>query len=166
MKNQVNRSDDHEYEQEKRFSRSVILAILNFFGLVTFSILLATGMTINIIFIIILIIFESTDIYDMINSKLIIKDIKKNKMFVDYEEILSDNNKINQNVLSNTSSKTQELVSSIPEQKTIFNLNNIDKISYKDLKQILENIKREEKFDFDYSNIQDEKPMILSKKRK
>ncbi len=102
----------------------------------------------------------------MISSKLKIRDIEKNKMFIENEEILKDNTKINQNALVNVSKKTQELVASTPEEKPIFTLNSIDKISYKDLKQILENIKREQRFGFDYSESQEEKPMVLSRKRK
>ena len=159
MKNQVKDSSDYEYKQEKRFSSAWKWAIWSGIMLVFNSIILATGISalpvVNGICAGWFVFDSSLRIYSMVDSKRKLKDIRKN-----------DIDKINQNVLSNVSTKTQELVTSTPEQKPIFTLNSIDKIGYEDLKKILENIQREEEFGFDYSDSQDEKPMILSKKRK
>ena len=170
MKNQVKDSSDYEYKQEKRFSSAWKWAIWSGIMLVFNSIILATGISalpvVNGICAGWFVFDSSLRIYSMVDSKRKLKDIRKNRTFINNENTLSDNTKINQNVLSNVSTKTQELVTSTPEQKPIFTLNSIDKIGYEDLKKILENIQREEEFGFDYSDSQDEKPMILSKKRK
>ena len=166
MKNQVKDSSDYEYKQEKRFSSAWKWAIWSSLMLVFNSIILATGISALPVVNGICAFDSSLRIYSMVDSKRKLRDIKKNRTFINNENLLSDNTKINQNVLSNVSTKTQELVTSTPEQKPIFTLNSIDKIGYEDLKKILENIQREEEFGFDYSESQDEKPMILSKKRK
>ena len=58
------------------------------------------------------------------------------------------------------------MVSSTPIEKEIFNINTIDQVPYSELKQIMANIERDESFGFDYSEVQEEKPMVLTKRKK
>ena len=59
----------------------------------------------------------------------------------------------------------KELVASTPEDAQVFSLNTIDKIKYEELKTIIENIKRDEQFGFEYSSTEEEKPIVLTKKK-
>ena len=86
-------------------------------------------------------------------------------MFLNNEELLNRKVKSNQNILSNTNTKIKELVASTPEDAQVFSLNTIDKIKYEDLKTIIENIKRDEQFGFEYSSTEEEKPIVLTKKK-
>lgn len=169
MKKQVLSSSEFETKQKKRFSSAWKWAIWSGFMLAFNSIVLATG---NSIFPVAsgicagLFGFDITcRVYSMIDSKGKIKDIYKNKMFLNNEELLNEKVKSNQNILSNTNTKTKELVASTPEDVPVFSLNTMDKIKYQELKTILENIKRDEQFGFDYSSAQEEKPMVLTKKK-
>ena len=51
----------------------------------------------------------------MIDSKRKIKDINKNKMFLNNDGLLNEKDRSNQNILSNTDTKTRELVTSTPK---------------------------------------------------
>ncbi len=93
-------------------------------------------------------------------------DILKNKMFIDNEELLNKKVRLNSNILFNINEKTKKLISSTPEGEPVFSLNNMDKFKYSELKKILENIKRDEQFGFDYSSILEENPTQRTRKRK
>lgn len=167
MKKQILNSSKFEKKQEKRFSFAWKWGVFSSSMLIIFSIMLATGITVNPIATIIggswMIIDIASRIYAMIDSKRKIEDIHKNKMFLSNQESINQKIKSNQNILSNTNKKTKEIVSSASKNKPTFNLNVIDKIKYKELKKILENIKRDKQFGFDYSPAQEEKKMNLKK---
>ena len=169
MKEQVIDSDVFKSKQEKRFSVAWKWAIWSGAMLVFNAVVLATGSSslpiVNGIcagwFV-----FDTTyRVYSMIDSKKKIKDVNKNRMFLNNEELLNEKVKSNQNILSNTNTKTKELVASTPEDAQVFSLNTMDKIKYQELKTILENIKRDEQFGFEYSSTEEEKPMVLTKKK-
>lgn len=87
----------------------------------------------------------------MRQSKKKIKDIYKNRLFIANEKTLNENVKMNQNVLYHTSCRTKEVVSSmLLKGQPAFTFNTVDKMKYRDLKQILENIERAETFGFEY----------------
>lgn len=169
MKEQVLDSDVFKSKQEKRFSVAWKWAIWSSAMLVFNAVVLATGSSsLPIVsglcagwFV-----FDITyRVYSMIDSKKKIKDVNKNRMFLNNEELLNEKVKSNQNILSNTNTKTKEFVASTPEDAQVFSLNTMDKIKYQELKTILENIKRDEQFGFEYSSTKEEKPMVLTKKR-
>ena len=85
-------------------------------------------------------------------------------MFLNNEELLNVKVKSYQNILSNTNTKTKELVTSTPEDARVFSLNTIDKIKCSELNTILENIQRDEQFGFEYLSNKEEKPVVLTKK--
>lgn len=89
--------------------------------------------------------------YGMIDSYIKRSDYEKNRTFLDNKGLLNKRVRSNANILSNTTKRTQKLVSSTPEDKPVFDINNIDKISGKDISTILNNIKRDNNFAFDYS---------------
>lgn len=91
------------------------------------------------------------------------KDIKKVKKFLNSEENLNQNIRKNENMLYKVSNKTKGIVDSTPVEQPVFTINTIEKMKYEDLKQILENIKRENEFVFDYPN--DVNTSSLTRKR-
>lgn len=168
MKTQVLQSDEFMSKQEKRFSKSRKLAI---WGVPMLALnVIASASDISAVSIVSgmwasWFVFDiGYRIYSMIDSKRNIKDINKNKMLLNNEERLNEKVKENHNVLAHTDEKTKKMVHSTPVDQPVFTLNSIDKIKYEELKQILENIDREEEFGFDCSSESDEKSLVLKKK--
>lgn len=108
----------------------------------------------NVLASVLSVLFIPLEVYIIIDSKEKIKDINKNRMFLSNEKLLNEKVKLNQNILSNMNTKTKEL-----------SLNDMDKIKYKELKAILDNIKRDEEFRFEHSSIQKEDAKVLTKKK-
>ena len=172
MKIQVLQSEQFMIKQEKRFSKSwkwaiwdVSILALNVFSVITFAsrynVLLTKGGGMCVSWFVFDIAYR---INSMIDSKKNIKDINKNRMLLNNEERQNEKVKENYNILAHTDKKTKEIVHSIPVDQPVFTLNSIDKIKYEELKQILKNIDREEKFGFDYSSESNEKSLVLKKK--
>lgn len=84
------------------------------------------------------------------STKEVLEDFRKNKLYLDKEEEINGKIKSNQNMLSNVSNKTKKIVEKATEDRPVLDINKMDKVSLQDLKQILENFKRDEEFDFDY----------------
>lgn len=86
-------------------------------------------------------------------------------MLLDNQEKLNEMIKENQNILTNSNEKIKEMVKSTHEDKPVFNLNSVEKLKLKGLKEILENIQREEEFKSNYSsdNESNDEPLTLSK---
>ena len=84
------------------------------------------------------------------DTKEILDDYRKNKLYLENEEKINNQVKDNKKVLSNVSVETKNMVDNNQENKKVFDINKMDKVSLKDLKQILENIKHNKEFDFDY----------------
>ena len=97
-----------------------------------------------------------------IENKSIINDYKKNKLYLEREEEINSKVKNNKNILSNVSVNTKNMVYKAKEDDKVFDINKLDKVSLKDLKQILENIKRDEEFAFNY---EESKPKKLTRKK-
>lgn len=89
-----------------------------------------------------------------IKNNLVLQDLKRNKEFLEMQDKLNGNIRKKQNVLSNVSNKTKNTVKDFPEDKQIFNINSFNYVPYKDLEQIIENIDRNEKFGFNYTEEQ------------
>lgn len=97
----------------------------------------------------------------LLKDELIKNDIKKNKYFLENEKNLNDNVKKNQNMLFNTRKVTKDVVLASKEDDPALTINTVDKIPFSDLKQIINNIERENMFDFCYSEeIKEEKSKV------
>ena len=107
-------------------------------------------------------ILSSISAFFAIENKLIINDYKKNKLYLEREEEINNQVKNNKNILSNVSVNTKNIVYKAKEDDKVFNINKMDKVSLKDLKQILENIQRDEEFAFNY---EESKPKKLTRKK-
>ena len=100
----------------------------------------------------------STDIYRIIDSIANKKDIEKHMFFIRElkEKLEKKRFKLNQelkpSLVANTSKNTQELAKSSPVDSPILNINSVDKVKYKELRQILQNIKMIEAFNINYPN--------------
>ena len=90
---------------------------------------------------------------NIIDSSLKIEDVRKSILFLKNKELLNDKVNSNENVLINTKLKESD----IKDEFSHVTINTIRKAQYKELKQILENIKRNEHFKFDYDNDTDHK---------
>lgn len=90
----------------------------------------------------------------------ILNDYKKNKKFTEIEGVLNAKVRKNENMLVNTSSKTKRIVNSVPEDKPVFNINSFNYVPSRDLEQIMDNIRRDDYFKYNYDEgitVQEEK---------
>jgi len=170
MKNQILFSEEFEKKQQKRFSSSLKWSLWDVAMISLIAVIMSNGIAnyspvINVIIMCFYTIDIFFRIYSMIDSNVKYKDIQKNKMFLKNEELINSKVRSNQNILCNTKIETRNLITSTPEEKPVFNLNNIDKIDSNELEYILYNIKRDEQFGFDYSTIEEAKTKVLSKKK-
>lgn len=83
-------------------------------------------------------------------------DYCKNRLFLKNDMTLNDHLKKNSNVLLNTKLNTKEFEATISSKDPVFDINTIDKVSYDDLKTMLENIKRSQDMGYVYSTNQEE----------
>lgn len=156
MKQQVLNADAFENKQKKKFSDAIVNLVVALFLIgIAIYVLVVRNNSIVIAWPIVVIVLGSlmflTAIKAMRQSKKKIKDIYKNRLFITNEKKLNDNVRINQNVLYHTSSRTKEVVSSmLLKKQPAFTFNTVDKMKYKELKQILENIERSDSFGFEY----------------
>ena len=86
---------------------------------------------------------------DIMYVKSVLNDIKKHRLFLNYEKEINDNVRKNQNVLADVKYKTVEAVRKANKDEPVFNINNIDSIPYKDIKTMTDNIDELEEYDFD-----------------
>ena len=112
--------------------------------LIVFEILFASSLTLAI-----------TSVIKYIRAE----DYIKNKEYIKNEEEINKSIKENKDVLENTNKKVKNIALQNEEPK--FDLNSIDKLSYNELKQLLENIKRLDEFEFEH--IEKEKQIELKK---
>ncbi len=156
MKQQVLSADAFENKQKKKFSDAIVNLVVPLFLIgVAIYVLVIEQNKISIVWPIVVISLSGLMIFSalmvMRKSKKRIKDIYKNRLFIANERKLNENVKMNQNVLYHTSSRTKEVVSSmLLKHQSAFTFNTVDKMKYRELKQILENIERAELFGFEY----------------
>lgn len=167
MKTQVLQSNQFIEQQEERFSKLRAITAMLFGTTLPLVSTFASGISIiSGIVVVLSVLCIGCNICNMIDIKRNIKDINKNKLLLNNEERLNEKVKKNPNVLANSKGKVKKMVHSTPVDQPVFTLNSIDKIRYEELRQILENIDREEEFGFDYSSEVEKKTLILKKKIK
>lgn len=86
---------------------------------------------------------------DIMYVKSVLNDIKKHRLFLNYEKEINDSVRKNQNVLADVKYKTVEVAKNAKKDEPVFNINNIDSIPYKDIKSMTDNIDELEEYDFD-----------------
>lgn len=80
----------------------------------------------------------------LIHNKSIIKDIEKNKYYIDNQELINKGIQ-NANVLANIPNKTRSIIESEPE----ITINTVDKMSYEGLRKVVTSTEYQEAFDFE-----------------
>lgn len=87
---------------------------------------------------------------EYVSTKRKLKDIKKNKFFIKHKdeinEGIKENSKDLTNILSNTSKRTQKLVTQTKDKEKPFDINVIDKLSYSQLIKLQNNIRQNKSF--------------------
>jgi len=97
------------------------------------------------------------------NSKL--KDLRKNIKFMnEMKEKLNQAVRSDDNTLVNVSKKTKDVIAGFPEERDIFDINSFNYVPFKDLEQIMENVARNERFGFDYTNQEKPESVIVRKR--
>jgi len=116
-------------------SISALNAVALFFGLTQATIFL---LPYNLIFLLI----SSYGLYELVSSKVKLSDVRKNRLFLENEELLNKNLgkrlEYHKNMSLGIKTKKNEMCKHID-----LDLNKIDKIKYKRLKSVLENIKHD-----------------------
>lgn len=87
-------------------------------------------------------------------NKVKLDDLRKNLRFIEMEKKVNDNVRSEKNVLINVSNKTKKVIKDLPEDKPVFNVNNFNYVPFNDLRQIIENVDRNERFRFVYDEPQ------------
>lgn len=94
----------------------------------------------------------------------LLEDLNKNKKFLEMQDKINNNIRSNQNVLVNVSKSTKDIIKNFPESRPMFDINSYNYVPYGDIEQMIENIERNERFGFDYT--QQDKPVKgMSRKR-
>ena len=158
MKKQVSEIDGEDFVETKKKFCCVCMIFACIFGTVALYVIEA-GIGIFTVFSLISIVFVASGIGSIIKMM----DYKKNKRFIDIEGKLNSKVRENENMLVNTSRKTRNMVNSTPENKPVFNINNFSFIPNRDLNQIMDNIDRNDYFNFEYETVQD-KPKTRTRK--
>ena len=100
-----------------------------------------------------------------IKTKNKFKDFRKNIKFInEMKEKLNEAVRSNENALVNVSKKTRNVIADTPKDREVFNINSFNYVPFSDLEQIMENVARNERFRFDYTN-QEEPPQAIVRKR-
>ena len=169
MKTQVINAKNYISKFEKKESNSILWLSICFVCMLLNILLLISKLSnfpsvnISILVSYSIVFLANLGIYKYSKTKL--DDINKNLMFLNNSEQINKMVKSNQNILSNIKSNTKNIINTSIKNNKELTLNSIDKIKYKELKKILENIKREIEFNFDYEiNKIDNK--VLTKKIK
>ncbi len=154
MENQAKNSDYFMNRQKLRKSVNIGILFVAFPYLVLSLSFGVSVLTLTGVFTIVLpSLVALLSLANIIDSSLKIEDVRKSILFLKNKELLNDKVNSNENVLINTKLKESD----IKDEFSHVTINTIRKAQYKELKQILENIKRNEHFKFDYDNDTDHK---------
>ena len=109
-------------------------------------------------------IYGVSHIAQYIHMDNLLDDLQKNKKFLEIQDKINKNIRSNNNVLVDVSKNTRGVINSFPSEKEVFNVNSFNFVPERDLETIIENIERNERFGFDYT--EQEQPIKgVTKKR-
>ena len=150
MKDQVH-YDGNSFEYKKRndIRNDILFMILHSILLTIITIFPSDASVLKLIAQILLPISLISNTIDIIYAKSVLNDIKKHRLFLNYEKEINDNVRKNQNVLADVKYKTVEVVREANKDEPVFNINNIDRIPYKDIRSMTDNIDELEEYGFD-----------------
>jgi len=102
---------------------------------------------------------------NIVSIDRMLEDLEKNKKFLELKDKINDNINKNQNILVNVSGCTKKFVKeNLVIDRPLFDINSFNYVNYEDLEQISENIDRDERFGFDYTEKEIPKKGIVKKK--
>lgn len=81
----------------------------------------------------------------------VLRDIDKNYLFMENNYYMNFNMRKEDKYLEGLSAKAKRIINSVSDEENTFTFNTIDKMSYKDVKTVLENIERYNPKDDDYT---------------
>lgn len=156
MKEQVLNSGAFKCNQEKKLSKSKSILAYSI-GLLLGDIICSIFMPALPLFqhIIIAFILSGFSIFNIVyifKLEKDLRDIRKNKNFIELEEKLNQFERQNYNVFYNINEKTKEKLCSQPDGQPQLTINSVNAISEEELNQIFANVDREEEFEFNYSS--------------
>lgn len=100
-----------------------------------------------------------------VRASLVLKDLRKNKIFIEMEKELNSNIRRNNNTLANVSNRTKRMIDTVPEDRPVFDINSFNYVRFEDLEQIMENVDRNKRFGFVYDESVSHEEDCSEKKR-
>ena len=166
LKKQVLIGEINKEKFTKKINISSILSLLYLILLVCNLLILTEGQSSAPILSKILIIYCSLmsiiSICSVIINKIKIRDIDKNIKFLSNQDKINKFIKEKSASLENINNKTKEELEPIIENKKEMNINDVDKISYGNLQELISYIERIEEYDL--SNNKEEPSKVLTKR--
>ena len=147
-------SDEKKMVENKNKYLKWFYRMLGSIGVSTLVILASDIVFVDTIFALLLsfsAIYGVVSIVEFAHLGSVLEDLKRNKRFLEIQKKINDNVRSNNNVLNNVSSYTKNAIKKTSDKKPMFNINSFDKYPYDDFEIIMENIERDERFGFDYT---------------
>ena len=145
MKEQVENSYEFAKNTKIEYVKDSLLSLL----LIVLAIVFITAGTFKLFWEIYLLLQTVKIIDNSIDTKKKLNDLKKNELFLEnFDEITKE--ELDKNITINVSQKLKDIIGSKQNEEKL-TLNDIDGVKLKDVKIMVENLEREEEFDFDYS---------------
>lgn len=173
MREQVVETDkftEIKEHQKVKFATYTILSFVASAMFASFGLFVFSGLAVDIVSYVIAGVLAGMggcNFYRTTNISAVLKDLTKNKWFLDAEEELNKSIRKEENALINVSKYTQDVIQDMPEDMKVFDINSFNHVPFKDLEQIMDNIARNERFGFDYTSDYplEEKPKIRKRKK-
>ncbi len=155
MENQVKNTTEDRFKSNKEglpFGSFILISMLIAALAIGFSFIAMPILISGILGTVSIITFFSGLIkHDIINNYILKKDYEKNKFFLDNRQEL-EQDLSHPNIIKNLNRKTARVILNEPERDKKLNINNIDKLKLKDIRDILIALKRNENLGLDKSN--------------
>lgn len=173
MRNQVEASNKFTEKKKKEVNIFRAYTILSFGAgamMVIFGLFYSNVLAVDIVSYVLASILAGSGVYDIcriVRANSVLKDLARNKWFLSIEEKLEKAIRKEENALINVSDYTKEIIKDIPENTKVFDINSFNYVPLKDLEQIMDNVSRNERFGFDYTdeNPLEEKPKTRTRRK-
>ena len=153
MKLQVLNSGEFEDVQKENFKKNIkgLIANIVILGLNILSIVYLDGGMISYIISIISAFTLEAYTCNIIKIKRALEDIEKNKLLINNEEEINKSIVENKNILNNVDKEVTEIIQSARDENNVINISSIEKVKLKELKSLLEIVRKEKELGFDSS---------------
>lgn len=153
MKLQVLNSGEFEDVQKENFKKNIkgLIANIVILGLNILSIVYLDGGMISYIISIISAFTLEAYTCNIIKIKRALEDIEKNKLLINNEEEINKSIVENKNILNNVDKEVTEIIQSARDENNVINISSIENLKLKELKSLLEIVRKEKELGFDSS---------------